>query len=73
MHDDREMHRRFTQSMDYTDENRKTTEHLEKSENITDSHTNYNFDLQLLNRRSKRSLKNGYAGNTPVYPKKLKD
>ena len=39
--------------MDYADENQKAIEILEKAEKIVGSHTNYNFDLQLLHRRSK--------------------
>ena len=52
LHDDLEMYRRFTQSLNYADENQKAIEILEKAEKIVGFHTNYQFDLQLLNRRS---------------------
>ena len=53
LHDDLEMYRRFTQSMNYADDNSKAIEILEKAEKIVGSHTNHLFDLQLLGRRSK--------------------
>ena len=53
LHDDLEMYRRFTQSMNYAYDNSEAIEILEKAEKIVGSHMNHLFDLQLLGRRSK--------------------
>ena len=53
LHDELEMYRRFTQPLNYFDENGKAIEILEKAEKIVGSHTHCQFDLQLLGRRSK--------------------
>ena len=53
LYDDLEMYRKLSQSMNYAYENGKAIEILEKADIIIGSHTNYHFDLQLLNRRSK--------------------